>query len=554
MKGTGLWLFEESKFTEWRDFNEQKSTLLFSEGPGVGKAVMVSSVIQHLQATFSGEPLVAAAYVYGGGRKTEQSPLKLLLSLSKQLYAGLDFTPESISELHRQCVEQRKLPRYDQAVKTLTLLCNLYERVFIIVDAVDELFDPEKAENFLATLADLQANANVNILHTWREISNIEHVFDNTARIEIRAPKSDLEEYIGRRIDRVSFLSDDSPAQQRVKTSLLRVLEKTPRFLLAYLYTELLQGCSSVTEFIDILTETMNPDEYDYVYTKIMEKIEKQSCHKEQISTYVLAWLSCAMRCLTLPELQYAITLQAERDGVNLPMINDSTFIVSACLGLVTVNLMNDAVQLVHPTSYDYFHQSQVELESEAHHNVSQTCMEHLSKCGRLSDPTAGTERFSPGLFHQYAAQNWGHHARMSSISLTNAIVELMADENLVTEISQHIFALKVGDEPSQVQATGMTNIHLAAYFGLHDSLQVMIGARENLSWYQRAMNRLCRGSLGLDSKDTGGRTPLSYAAEKGSPATIKLLIEKGATADLYMIMLDGHHFRGLLDPTTMRL
>jgi hypothetical protein len=64
---------------------------------------------------------------------------------------------------------------------------------------------------------------------TWREIPNIEHVFDNIARIEIRASKSDLEEYLGRRIDRVSFLSGDAPAQQQGKTSLLRVLEKTPR-------------------------------------------------------------------------------------------------------------------------------------------------------------------------------------------------------------------------------------------------------------------------------------------------------------------------------------
>jgi hypothetical protein len=65
--------------------------------------------------------------------------------------------------LHRQCVEQRKLPKYGQVVRALTLLSNLYERVFIIVDAVDEIFDAEKAEKFLATLADLQANANVNI-------------------------------------------------------------------------------------------------------------------------------------------------------------------------------------------------------------------------------------------------------------------------------------------------------------------------------------------------------------------------------------------------------
>ena len=126
MKSTGLWLLEDEKFTEWLDLDRQKRTLLFSGAPGVGKTVMVSSVIQHLQATFSAEPLVATAYVYCDGRRAKQSPLKLLSSLSRQLYAGLDFTPESISELHRQCVEQRELPKYDQVVRALTLLSNLY--------------------------------------------------------------------------------------------------------------------------------------------------------------------------------------------------------------------------------------------------------------------------------------------------------------------------------------------------------------------------------------------------------------------------------------------
>jgi Cdc6-like AAA superfamily ATPase len=91
MEGTGLWLLKDQKFTEWLD--RRKKTLLFSGGPGVGKTVIVSSVIQHLQATFSAEPLVGTSYVYCDDRKAAQSLLTLLLSLSKQLYAGLDFTP-----------------------------------------------------------------------------------------------------------------------------------------------------------------------------------------------------------------------------------------------------------------------------------------------------------------------------------------------------------------------------------------------------------------------------------------------------------------------------
>jgi hypothetical protein len=73
---------------------------------------------------------------------------------------------------------------------------------------------------------------------------------------------------------------------------------------------------------------------------------------------------------------------------------------------MVTVNSVNDKVKLVHATAYDYLYQAQTELESAAHSNISQTYMEYLSNRRHCLKETAGTESLSPGLFHEYAAQN----------------------------------------------------------------------------------------------------------------------------------------------------
>ena len=62
-----------------------------------------------------------------------------------------------------------------------------------------------------------------------------------------------------------------------------------------------------------------------------------------------------------------------------------------------------------------------------------------------------------------------------------------------------------------------MTGLHLTAYFGV-----------------DRAMSILLEKGAKADSKDNDGRTPLSYAAQSGHEAIVKLLLTReGVDADL---------------------
>ena len=58
--------------------------------------------------------------------------------------------------------------------------------------------------------------------------------------------------------------------------------------------------------------------------------------------------------------------------------------------------------------------------------------------------------------------------------------------------------------------------MHLVAYFGLKDITVGVLGHED----------------IDPDSKDTYGRTPLSWAAEKGHEAVVKLLLEKAVDVD----------------------
>jgi ankyrin repeat protein len=64
-----------------------------------------------------------------------------------------------------------------------------------------------------------------------------------------------------------------------------------------------------------------------------------------------------------------------------------------------------------------------------------------------------------------------------------------------------------------------MTGVHLAAYFGLSDTMMALLKKRHD-----------------QDLKDTYGKTPLSWSAENGHDAVARILLERAATVDMWIV------------------
>jgi len=79
----------------------------------------------------------------------------------------------------------------DYSKKLQFLLPNLRERVFIIVDAIDECSDRHR-DTFLAELKKLPAR----LFFTSRPILEIHHQFRNEARLDVRATREDIKTYL----------------------------------------------------------------------------------------------------------------------------------------------------------------------------------------------------------------------------------------------------------------------------------------------------------------------------------------------------------------------
>jgi hypothetical protein len=255
---------------------------------------------------------------------------------------------------------------------------------------------------------------------------------------------------------------------------------------------------------------------YDYAYKEAMIRIESQGPDRQKLAIRVLSWITFAKTYLTTLELRYALAVEIGGSGLdkeNLPEIED---MVSLCAGLVTVDEESYKIRLVHYTTQEYFERTQKAWFPNAQRDITMTCVTYLSFDAFETGFCPTDEEFEARLrshpLYNYAARNWGHHARAASTEVEQLTLNLLKNEQKVSASSQAMIAPRGYYGYSQRVPRQMTGEHLAAYFGLKE-----------------AMVALLKNGHHLDCKDTYNRTPLSRAAENGHEAVVKLLLERGA-------------------------
>ncbi|OZJ01361.1 hypothetical protein BZG36_05740, partial [Bifiguratus adelaidae] len=115
-------------------------------------------------------------------------------------------------------------------------------------------------------------------------------------------------------------------------------------------------------------------------------------------------------------------------------------------------------------------------------------------------------KRYQSNVLYDYAARNWGHHARAASADAVTLIMQFLENETKVSSCSQAMMARKA---TTNVYDDGqkMTGVHLAAYFGLQEVMASLVKIGHN-----------------PDFKDMYGRTPLSIAAENRHKEVVEIL------------------------------
>ena len=100
--------------------------------------------------------------------------------------------------------------------------------------------------------------------------------------------------------------------------------------------------------------------------------------------------------------------------------------------------------------------------------------------------------------FFNYAAQNWAYHIQDIQQSVGDLALKFLIDDRKASTSSQALFL------HPRPRFHGM---HLGAYFGLNNIMVRLLEEKDP------------------DSKDSSGRTPLSYATENGNARLVELLL-----------------------------
>ncbi|KFY05234.1 hypothetical protein O988_00146, partial [Pseudogymnoascus sp. VKM F-3808] len=518
-EGTGQWFVASPKFTNW--LQGTKRNLLCSGIPGAGKTMISAIAVDHIWKAFQGDN-VGVAYIYCNYKRQEtQTATNLLAAILKQLVQERPLYGELVAALYKRHADRRTRPSLEEIRTALNSVIHNYSKAYIIIDALDECTDIDGTRSELLTiLRSLQAKTNTSLMATSRFNATIELSFNEFPMLEIRASDEDVTRFVAGHIHRLpKCVQHDPELQAEIQDRIVQAVDGM--FLLARLHIDSLRGKGTKKEIRFTLKNLpKGSTALSKAYDEAIERIENQLPEESARAKRVLSWITYAKRQLTTKEISHALAVEpgeTELDEDNIPDIEE---VISVCAGLVAVDEESDVIRLVHYTTQEYFERVRDSWNPKAREEIASTCLTYLSfqtfNNGHCYSDEDFERRIMQNPFLDYAARYWGNHALAVQHTIKKLALPFLRNMNQVSCSNQAMSILNY-NYPGYSQHVTMevTGIHLAAVFGVAYLLQELTRGDGN------------KNCMYIDARDEYNRTPLSWAAESGHEAVVKLLVER---------------------------
>jgi Ankyrin repeats (3 copies) len=336
------------------------------------------------------------------------------------------------------------------------------------------------------------------------------------------------------------------------------------------------------------------PSDLNMSYTRTLERVSNQQDRPRKLAYRMLLWLSQARRPLSLQELSQAVAVDVGEVYLNKKKTPKEGIMTRVCMGLVVVDRDTSVIRLVHFSMQEYLHthfeRSESGLIFVEKDMIVKTCLTILlfdefgkGECKSDAEFELRVQEY-PVFF--YAAANWTYHAGSEGNDEIRPLA--LRDKH---KVSSAIQAIMVDGQYrfegySQKFPDKFTGLHMATYYGLKESVSLLVGdwkiderdgyERTPLSYatengHEAVVEQLlAKDGVDLDSEDKYGQTPLWLAVENGHEAVVKQLLAKDGVdpnsgnifgqTPLWLAVEKGHETAiGLLlakdsvDPNTMK-
>lgn len=259
-------------------------------------------------------------------------------------------------------------------------------------------------------------------------------------------------------------------------------------------------------------------------YEQAMMRIQNADNEVRNLAKKALIWVVHARRPLSYAELEVGLAVRRGEQFFDPDFFPSPRVLHIACGGLLTIDSDSDHIQLVHPSLEDYFHKTWQHWFPKSHEHFADICITYLVydafETGLCPTEDDFAARLKGYALYDYAARNWGHFARSGNTEV-DKIPKLLKIPNKVAAASQAMVAWR--DRPrtyGQKLETCITGAHLAAYFGLKDSMDYLCQDKDAAGRHTN-----------IDSRDAIGQTPLSWAAQNNREEVVQSILEANGVA-----------------------
>jgi ankyrin repeat protein len=598
--GTCDWILSKYMYQNW--ISSDDAVLVLQGGPGVGKSVLVKSLIQKMTAEntdLNQNPFQRAllpmetclvTHFFSKAITRDNSPISIMKHLLFQIW-----TSDS------SCFEHSARSLYCRFTQTFDL--DFYWSLFIRVrqrlrlnlifflDGFDECLRDtkvaggtgvnERLMGFLRRLCDIETKktgyfaGTTKVFITTRPVLEVAKVTEGRD-ISLIISKTDVAGDVMRVIeDGVSALVRDRDLPSPTRADLCtRVSTKSSGlFLVAVAALDKLrfgdvdlESSTAVQRALD----HFSPEGLENAYTEVIENIETPDIAK---ASKIVRILYFAEWPLDITELSHALALDFERlPGGGLKGADSTsslrTFIQSRLGSLVAIRGQKELVVLEHQTVRDFFRSLSSSRwqsfecgnDEEGHLHLALICIKYLIQWfngGVAEDELKAQERdeiytlFLKSHLLSYAVFFWDDHVREAKaliiphMALVNRLMGLDGEDPTCYDLLLRLRSVLIYD---QHDFGSWRSIPPANFLAVHNLVHVLRPRLQPRARPQHVLPRPFRSrkmphpeyqAFDLDQQDWSGSTPLHSACSNGSVEAAKSLLEAGAAADI--LDSEGH-------------